>query len=106
MPDDHSALGRGGAHLGIAAGRRRLPDGCPVQLDLPPPLSRGQVFGQAPRYAKDMKVIQLDIAPEEIGHNKATEVALVGDGKAIVGQLNKALAGRSGSIRRTRRGAR
>ena len=41
-----------------------------------------------------MKVIQLDIAPEEIGHNKATEVALVGDGKAIVGQLNKALAGR------------
>jgi thiamine pyrophosphate-dependent acetolactate synthase large subunit-like protein len=35
-------------------------------------------FGQAPRYAKDMKVIQLDIAPEEIGHNKATEVALVG----------------------------
>jgi len=50
--------------------------------------------GKAPRYAKDMKVIQLDIAPEEIGHNKATEVALVGDGKAIVGQLNKALAGR------------
>src|SRR5258706_9669994 len=47
-------------------------------------------FGQAPRYAKDVKIIQLDIAPEEIGHNKATEVALVGDGKAIVGQLNKA----------------
>jgi 2-hydroxyacyl-CoA lyase 1 len=35
-------------------------------------------FGQPPRYAKDMKVIQLDIAPEEIGHNKATEVLLVG----------------------------
>jgi thiamine pyrophosphate-dependent acetolactate synthase large subunit-like protein len=44
-------------------------------------------FGQAPRYAKDMKVIQLDIAPEEIGHNNATEVALVGDGEAIVGRL-------------------
>ena len=51
-------------------------------------------FGLAPRFAKDVKVIQLDIAPEEIGHNKPTEVALVGDGKAIVGQLNKALAGR------------
>jgi 2-hydroxyacyl-CoA lyase 1 len=51
-------------------------------------------FGQAPRFAKDVKVIQLDIAPEEIGHNKPTEVALVGDGKAIMGQLNKALAGR------------
>src|SRR5262249_36866471 len=48
-------------------------------------------FGQAPRYAPDMKVIQLDIAPEEIGHNKATEVALVGDGKAIITQLNQAL---------------
>ncbi|MGH6778370.1 MAG: thiamine pyrophosphate-binding protein, partial [Bradyrhizobium sp.] len=32
-------------------------------------------FGQTPRFAKDVKVIQLDIAPEEIGHNKATEVA-------------------------------
>ncbi len=51
-------------------------------------------FGLAPRFAKDVKVVQLDIAPEEIGHNKPTEVALVGDGKAIVGQLNKALAGR------------
>ena len=44
-------------------------------------------------------VIQPDIAPEEIGHNRATEVALVGDGKAIpsyagTGQLNAALAGR------------
>jgi 2-hydroxyacyl-CoA lyase 1 len=51
-------------------------------------------FGQAPRYAKDVKIIQLDIAAEEIGHNKATEVALVGDGKAIVSQLNKALDNR------------
>jgi 2-hydroxyacyl-CoA lyase 1 len=51
-------------------------------------------FGQSPRYAKDVKVIQLDIAPEEIGHNKATEVALVGDGKAIMAQLNKALENR------------
>ena len=51
-------------------------------------------FGQPPRYAKDVKVIQLDIAPEEIGHNKTTEVALVGDGKAIVAQLNKALESR------------
>jgi 2-hydroxyacyl-CoA lyase 1 len=51
-------------------------------------------FGLPPRYAKDVKVIQLDIAPEEIGHNKPTEVALVGDGKAIMAQLNKALANR------------
>ena len=51
-------------------------------------------FGASPRFDKDVKVIQLDIAPEEIGHNKPTEVALLGDGKAIVGQLNKALGNR------------
>src|SRR5437867_7000781 len=34
---------------------------------------------------------QLDIAAETIGQNAPTEVALVGDGKAIVGQLNQAL---------------
>ncbi|MDA0661793.1 MAG: thiamine pyrophosphate-binding protein [Proteobacteria bacterium] len=51
-------------------------------------------FGLAPRFAPDVKVIQLDISPEEIGHNKPSEVALVGDGKAIMGQMNKALEGR------------
>src|SRR5215471_9863476 len=51
-------------------------------------------FGLPPRFAKDVKVVQLDIAPEEIGHNKPTEVALVGDGKAIMTQISKALAGR------------
>jgi 2-hydroxyacyl-CoA lyase 1 len=63
-------------------------------------------FGQPPRYAKDVKVIQLDIAPEEIGHNKATEVALVGDGKAIVGSSTRRSTTASGSIPRTRRGGR
>jgi 2-hydroxyacyl-CoA lyase len=51
-------------------------------------------FGLPPRFAKDVKVIQLDIAPEEIGHNKRTEVPLVGDGKAIMAQINKVLASR------------
>lgn len=51
-------------------------------------------FGLPPRFDKDVKVIQLDIAPEEIHHNKKTEVPLVGDGKSIMGQLNKALADR------------
>jgi len=51
-------------------------------------------FGLPPRYAKDLKVIQLDIAPEEIGHNRPTDVALVGDGKAIMQQMNRSLAGR------------
>src|SRR5579875_2764888 len=80
------AVGRRRPHARPAAGRCRLPDGRALQLD--------PAFRQPPRYAKDVRVIQLDIAPEEIGHNKATEVALVGDGKAVMSQLNKALEGR------------
>ncbi len=48
-------------------------------------------FGLPPRFAPDVKVIQLDISPEEIGHNRPSEVALVGDGKAIMSQMNQAL---------------
>ncbi len=51
-------------------------------------------YGQAPRFAPDVRVVQLDISPEAIGNNVPTEVALVGDGKAVVGQLNQALEGR------------
>ena len=48
-------------------------------------------FGLPPRFNKKVRIIQLDISPEAISQNVAAEVALVGDGKAIVGQLNKAL---------------
>src|ERR1700726_1800758 len=86
MPDDHP--------LSAAAARTMALQQADVIFLMGARLNWIFHFGQAPRYAKDVKIIQLDIAPEEIGHNKATEVALVGDGKAIVGQLNKALAGR------------
>ncbi len=48
-------------------------------------------FGLPPRFNKNVRIVQLDIAPEAISQNVPAEVALVGDGKAIVGQLNKAL---------------
>src|SRR3978361_909251 len=51
-------------------------------------------FGLPPRFNKDVRIIQLDISPEAIGQNVPAEVGLVGDGKAIVGQLNKALENR------------
>lgn len=49
-------------------------------------------FGRPPRFAPDVKVIQLDIAPEEIGRNVPAAAALVGDAKAVAQQLNAALA--------------
>jgi 2-hydroxyacyl-CoA lyase 1 len=51
-------------------------------------------FGLAPRYSPNVRVIQLDINPESMHQNKPAEVALLGDGKAIMQQLNQALAGR------------
>ena len=51
-------------------------------------------FGKPPRFDKDVRVIQLDVSPEAIGNNVPTEVALLGDGKAVVGQLNKSLENR------------
>ena len=45
-------------------------------------------FGLPPRFKKDVRVIQLDIAGEEIGRNVPTEVPLVGDAKAVMAQLN------------------
>jgi 2-hydroxyacyl-CoA lyase 1 len=51
-------------------------------------------FGLPPRFNKKVRIVQLDISPEAIGQNVPAEVGLVGDGKAIVGQLNKALENR------------
>jgi 2-hydroxyacyl-CoA lyase 1 len=48
-------------------------------------------FGLPPRWNKDVKVIQMDISAEEIGTNVPAAVGLVGDGKAITAQLNRAL---------------
>jgi 2-hydroxyacyl-CoA lyase 1 len=51
-------------------------------------------FGLPPRFNKKVRIVQLDISPEAISQNVPAEVALVGDGKAIVGQLNTALKNR------------
>ncbi len=48
-------------------------------------------FGLPPRVKKDVRVVQLDINPEEVGVNVPSEVALVGDAKATLGQLLDAL---------------
>jgi 2-hydroxyacyl-CoA lyase 1 len=85
MPDDHP--------LSVSAARTLALQNADVVFLMGARFNWIFHFGQAPRYAPDVKVIQLDIAPEEIGHNKATDVALVGDGKAIMAQMNAALAG-------------
>ena len=86
VPDDHP--------LSVAAARTLALQEADVIFLMGARLNWMFHFGQAPRFSKDVKIIQLDISPEEIHHNKQTEVALVGDGKAIMAQMNKALAAR------------
>jgi 2-hydroxyacyl-CoA lyase 1 len=86
LPDDHT--------LSVGAARSTALKDADVIFLMGARLNWIMHFGLQPRFAKDVRVIQLDISPEEIGTNVATEVALVGDGKAIVGQLNRALDNR------------
>ena len=39
------------------------------------------------RFAKDAKIIQIDIEGSEIGHNHAVDLGIVGDAKTVLGQL-------------------
>jgi 2-hydroxyacyl-CoA lyase 1 len=83
MPDTHP--------LSVGAARSHALQNADVVLLMGARLNWIMHFGLPPRYNKDVKFIQLDIAPETIGQNAPAAVGLVGDGKAIVAQLNQAL---------------
>ena len=83
IPDDHP--------LSVAAARSLALQNADVIFLLGARLNWIMHFGLPPRFDENVRVIQLDIAPEEIGTNVPTEVALVGDAKAIVGQINAEL---------------
>lgn len=44
-------------------------------------------YGRPPRYMRGVKIIQIDIHPEEMHASLVSEVALAGDAKAVAGQL-------------------
>jgi acetolactate synthase-1/2/3 large subunit len=44
-------------------------------------------FGMPPRWSESAKFIQIDIADEEIGRNRAVDVGIVGDAKTVLRQL-------------------
>ena len=83
IPDDHT--------LSVAAARTYALQNADLVVLLGARFNWILHFGLPPRFRPDIRVIQLDIAPEEIGKNVAAEVALVGDGKAVMGQLNRLL---------------
>jgi acetolactate synthase-1/2/3 large subunit len=44
-------------------------------------------FGLPPRWAEDVKIIQVDISDEEIGRNRPVEIGIVGDAKMVLRQM-------------------
>ncbi|MHB8577867.1 MAG: thiamine pyrophosphate-binding protein [Dehalococcoidia bacterium] len=83
VSDDHP--------LSVAPGRTHALQNTDVVFLMGARLNWIMHFGLPPRWSPDVKVIQLDIESEEIGTNVPAAVGLVGDGKAITSQLNKAL---------------
>ena len=83
IPDDHAQA--------IAAARSFVLQNADVVFLAGARLNWMLHFGKAPRWREDVRVIQLDSNPEEIGVNVAAEVALVGDAKVALGQLLDAL---------------
>jgi 2-hydroxyacyl-CoA lyase 1 len=86
MPDNHP--------LSVGAARSHALQNADVVFLMGARLNWIMHFGLPPRYNKNVRFIQLDIAAESIGQNAPAEVALVGDGKAIVAQINEALGKR------------
>ncbi len=83
LPDDHP--------LSVGAARSFVLQNADVVLLMGARLNWILHFGLPPRFNPNVRVLQMDIAAEEIGTNVPAEVALVGDAKAVTGQLNGVL---------------
>ncbi len=53
-------------------------------------------FGRPPRFSEDVRVVQIDIEPSEIGLVRPVEAGLVGDVGVVLSQLREAAGGRVG----------
>ena len=74
IPDDHP--------LNFGTARSTLMGNADVILVVGARLT--WMFGFGRQFAPDAKIIQVDIEPEEIGVNRAVEVGLIGDAKAVM----------------------
>lgn len=50
-------------------------------------------YALPPRFAEDLKVIQIDVEPTEIGRTRDIDAGMVGDAGAVLGQLSDAADG-------------
>jgi 2-hydroxyacyl-CoA lyase 1 len=83
MPDDHP--------LSVGAARSYVLQNADLVFLMGARLNWILHFGLPPRFNPDVRVVQMDIAAEEIGTNVPAEVALVGDARAVTSQINGVL---------------
>lgn len=84
MPDDHP--------LSVGAARSFVLQNADLVFLMGARLNWILHFGLPPRFNPNVRVVQMDIAAEEIGTNVPAEVALAGDARAVTAQINAALA--------------
>jgi acetolactate synthase-1/2/3 large subunit len=51
-------------------------------------------FGRAPRFAEDLKVVQVDVDAAAFGQNRPVDVPILGDARAVLEQLSAEAAGK------------
>lgn len=84
LPDDHP--------LCVSSARSGALKGADVILLVGARLNWILHYGRPPRYQRGVKVIHVELLPEEVGHSIPAEVALIGHAKTISAQLVAGLA--------------
>ena len=91
LPFLPSPMGKGvvpdGHPLSVAAARTYALQNADLVFTIGARLNWIMHFGLPPRFREDLRVVQLDIAAEEIGSSVPAEAALVGDAKVVMAQL-------------------
>ena len=88
IPDDHP--------LNFGAARSAIMGNADVVLVVGSRLN--WMFGFGRQFPPDAKIIHIDIEAEEIGFNRAVEVGIVGDAKAVLQQLLAELEGNTAGL--------
>ncbi len=91
MPFLPSPMGKGvipdGHPLSVAAARSYALQNADLVFTIGARLNWIMHFGLPPRFREDLRVVQLDVAAEEIGASVPAEAALVGDAKVVMAQM-------------------
>ena len=91
MPFLPSPMGKGvvpdGHPLSVAAARTYALQNADLVFTIGARLNWIMHFGLPPRFREDLRVVQLDVAAEEIGASVPSEAPLVGDAKVVMAQL-------------------